>query len=447
MKNLLKTLFVFLTITVTFLSLSNVKALSQGDTYFIWKRSDIDQTSRLKKTSTGGTIETSYVGYTENNSFFPAYCNNAYKDGVGGLNNHPGYNVTVTGMAEDAVWRVISNGYPYRTPAELGVANEYDAFTATKHATYVVIGQSPLSVYAGKDARGVKIVAAIKNLVNKSTGITGLTQYQAPNFNVTTSPVTEQGDYIVMSLVGSSSPIVVDKLDVTLSGNVPAGTKITDASGNEKSSFIDQEEIKIMVPKDSFEKSVSFNINLNARFATYRVYFAKAPSDDLQDYYMTTDKYEYDSLVKQFNYTKEETERTCDDIIKEYEECEKDGTCSEELTKEYEACVPDRTCDDIIKEYEECEKDDSCSEELTKEYEACIPDRTCDDIIKEYEECEKDGTCSEELENEYAACVPISEEPNPNTSGMNVLLTSLMVLGAGGTGAYAYRKRKLFEVK
>ena len=37
---------------------------------------------------------------------------------------------------------------------------------------------------------------------------------------------------------------------------------------------------------------------------------------------------------------------------------------------------------------------------------------------------------------------PLVEEPNPNTGDLGVVLSSVMALGASGTGLYAYRKRK-----
>ena len=65
------------------------------------------------------------------------------------------------------VWRTIINAYPYKTPAELGVENEYDAFVATKQAVYCILyNWDATSRYRGGDERGTKIANAIKNLVD-----------------------------------------------------------------------------------------------------------------------------------------------------------------------------------------------------------------------------------------------------------------------------------------
>ncbi|MEG0025744.1 MAG: thioester domain-containing protein, partial [Bacilli bacterium] len=310
MKNI-RIILSILAIIVVGLCLTNVKAIAINDNYFVWQRNDVDQTSRLKKTSTNGDIITSFVGYTENNSFQPAYCNNAQKDGVGGVHNHPGYTVNVTGLADAAAWRVISNGYPYKTPAELGVDNEYDAFTATKHAVYVVIGQSPVRVYAGKDERGRKVVNAIRNLSSKAVGANGLSNYTAPNFIINESNITEEGDYIVKTIRGTSNTINAEAINVSLN-NAPSGTVISDLNGNIKTVFNDNEVIKISVFKKSINIKTSFQINIDAKFASYKVYFGKALSSNLQDYYMTSEKYEYAKATSNFVY--ELPKKTCDDV-------------------------------------------------------------------------------------------------------------------------------------
>ena len=38
-------------------------------------------------------------------------------------------------IEDEGLWRTIINGYPYKTPSQLGVANADDAYVATKLAT------------------------------------------------------------------------------------------------------------------------------------------------------------------------------------------------------------------------------------------------------------------------------------------------------------------------
>lgn len=50
------------------------------------------------------------------------------------------------------VWRVVSNGYPYKSPQQMGLNNEYDAFAVTKFAIYCVLGESRLEYYSADDS-------------------------------------------------------------------------------------------------------------------------------------------------------------------------------------------------------------------------------------------------------------------------------------------------------
>ena len=110
-------------------------------------------------------IITNYVGYTgEDGKFYPAYCLDADKHGVG---EEAPYTVTVTEAIQNPeVWRVLFHGFPYKTPGELGVANDYDAFCATKQAVYCILyGYDPSTRYNGGDDRGTAIKNAIVTMV------------------------------------------------------------------------------------------------------------------------------------------------------------------------------------------------------------------------------------------------------------------------------------------
>ena len=85
-----------------------------------------------------------------------------------GTDGTPDYTVDINSVIEDErLWRTVINGYPYQTPASMGVENEYDAFVATKQAIYSVIyGTDVESYYRGGDSRGVAIKNAIVRLVD-----------------------------------------------------------------------------------------------------------------------------------------------------------------------------------------------------------------------------------------------------------------------------------------
>ena len=82
-------------------------------------------------------IITDFVVYSANGEEYPAFCLNKDRHGVGAV---PAYTVNVTeAVNNQQVWRVITNSYPYKTPEQMGVWNEQDAFVATKQAVYCVL--------------------------------------------------------------------------------------------------------------------------------------------------------------------------------------------------------------------------------------------------------------------------------------------------------------------
>lgn len=86
----------------------------------------------LKLTSNNGPIGVTKVFYNHNGIQYPAYCINPELPGVG---EYPGYQVTIEeAINNPQVWRVITQGYPYKSLQELGVYDEDEAYTATNKA-------------------------------------------------------------------------------------------------------------------------------------------------------------------------------------------------------------------------------------------------------------------------------------------------------------------------
>ena len=74
--------------------------------------------------------------YLENGKHYPAYCMDKTKDGA----EKGAYTVSVNGAVKDVnLWRIIINGYPYKSLQELGVETKEEAFTATKQSIYCYI--------------------------------------------------------------------------------------------------------------------------------------------------------------------------------------------------------------------------------------------------------------------------------------------------------------------
>ena len=234
-------------------------------------------------------IITTFVTYQKDGVEYPAYCLNKEYPGVG---EYDGYTVDIDSVLDNVqIWRTIINGYPYKTPAELGVENKYDAFVATKQAVYSILyGYDPVTRYRGGDERGTKIANAVVNLVN--IGRYGI---QTPSDGAitmrTSGSIYEEGNYWVQKFNISSS-VDMASYAVTSIANLPDGAIITNGNGTQTNSFTGGESLYLKMPKSSMNKDISNAIiNVQGKCKTYPVFYGKTRINATQNYAVTYDPF------------------------------------------------------------------------------------------------------------------------------------------------------------
>mgnify|MGYP002922649504 FL=1 len=234
-------------------------------------------------------IITTFVTYQKDGVEYPAYCLNKEYPGVG---EYDGYIVDIDAVLDNVqIWRTIINGYPYKTPAELGVENKYDAFVATKQAVYSILyGYDPATRYRGGDERGTKIANAVVNLVN-----IGRYGNQTPSDGTiimrTSGSLYEEGNYWVQKFNVSSSVDMVS-YTVTSTANLPDGAIITNGNGTQTNSFTGGESLYLKIPKSSMNKDISNAIiNVQGKCKTYPVFYGKTRINATQNYAVTYDPF------------------------------------------------------------------------------------------------------------------------------------------------------------
>ena len=250
----------------------------------------------LANDGTFKAVVTHYVTYTGNDGReYPAYCLNKELPGVG---DKPGYTVNVSSAVNDQrVYRVIVNGFPYKSASELGVNNDGDAFQATKQAVYCVLyGTDPNTNFKGANARGNKIVNAIKNLVN--IGYNGSQTYSEARVDINkdgdlTKDKLNGENYYVQTYKVSSPQEITDSYNVAIS-SLPEGTKILNSDNQEQSSFSgNNQTVKIAVPEKEIKGEISGNIGFsNVKVKTYPILYGQTTISGTQDYALAGDPYE-----------------------------------------------------------------------------------------------------------------------------------------------------------
>lgn len=265
----------------------------------------------------GVTILTAFVVYRHNNVEYPAYCIQKERDGVGAVD---GYSVTVDEVVTNPlVWRVITNGYPYKTPQELGVANEKEAFTATKQAVYCVLydnAYNNFSRYEAIGTAGQRTLNALKKIVNTARNSS---DYK-PSASVT---IQEKGsswkldnlnnNYMSRTYaVSSEAPMDSYSVHITsdLAGGLPEDFLVTDLNNNPKNTFSKNEEFKVLLPLNHSIISGELNINVTAKVNTKPILYGKSPSSNLQDYALTGVHYEEGKALKKVLFNNNKTKLT-----------------------------------------------------------------------------------------------------------------------------------------
>lgn len=251
----------------------------------------------LKYTNSEGvTMEvlTHYVVYNENGKQYPAYCLNVNLHGV---DDNDSYGVEVGDMSQiannQAVWRVLLNGFPYKSAREMGVDNDYQAFAVTKQAVYSVLDGRDTNRYFGATEVGNRMANKIRELAN--IGRNGTQTYTDPVISATANSSAgvdnKDSKYVSQTFTVNSSVNMRD-IQIILNGaSAPEGTKVTDTNNNVKTTFNRGEQFKVLVPRVNIRNDINIQFSITGQCETYPILFGKAPNANLQNYVLTTDPF------------------------------------------------------------------------------------------------------------------------------------------------------------
>ena len=255
----------------------------------------------------GAIVETTFVVYSKDGKEYPAYCLDKLKPGVGEVG---GYSVDTNSLVSNIyLWRAIINGYPYKTPAELGCANEKEAFVATKMAVYSVLYDYRIEQFSGIGEAGERTVNAINSIVNAARY--GTETKVSSDLTITNDTSKLDTDKINNKYISQTFKVTakgaMQNYTVKLSGNVPEGTLITDENNNVKSEFSSTEKFKILMPIDLLGEGGNLRISVEAGVKTKPIFYGTSSNPANQDYAITGNMYEDGKGEVSLTYSKNET--------------------------------------------------------------------------------------------------------------------------------------------
>ena len=303
MKKILKKTIVVILIILANLGilLNTVQAVDNGQEVTIYSKGYFNRI--IKKD--GIIIKTAHAVYQENGKEYPVYCLNREVSGVGSV---PSYNVKSEGKLQDlGLWRVIINGYPYKTLEQLGVASEEEAYIATKQSVYCYIYNTNIASYSAINEAGSRTIEAMKRILDAAKNSNET--FDNPNIEIKASDKWEV-DKTMSQYVSKQYEVICDKNISKLMINLesqPEGTKITNLNNQETSEFNSERQFKILIPIKSLKETGEFKIKVQMPIESKPILFGKAPSSDVQDYALTAFSIEdFDSELVQ-KYEKNNT--------------------------------------------------------------------------------------------------------------------------------------------
>jgi len=269
----------------------------------------IEETEALFKKD-GVGIFTTVVMYDYDGKQYPAYCLNRELPGV--TIGNP-YSVSIDSLVTDVrVWRTATNGYPYKSCAELGCNTVTEAFMATKQAIYCTLYGTDPNEFVGIGESGDRIVNAIKKILNDANSSNAVKVSADLNIKAINSAWqidNIDNNYISREFsVTANAPFTTYSLEIN--DELPEGTKIVDTKNEEKTIFDSKENFKVIIPITNILEDGNFTINAKGEVATKPVLYGKSGDSSLQDYAVSGIMYEDGNGSIKAYYTANETKIT-----------------------------------------------------------------------------------------------------------------------------------------
>lgn len=229
----------------------------------------------------------------------PAFCVEPEKMGIGtgGINN---YDVTLNLLEDERLWRILYKGYMGSSYKDFGLGCDDDLYYATKTAVHCLAENiEPKAKYEvpNRVGRGENISleevqrrgAAVLETAQKiyEYGISGKENYANPTINV------EQKENFKIEMINNEKYCVfnyelkanreIERYKVTIE-NFPIETKILNME-NKEDVEMSNSKFKITIPIKEITENIDGTINITeAKIKTYPVFYAKAYSEEYQDY-------------------------------------------------------------------------------------------------------------------------------------------------------------------
>lgn len=302
MKKLITKLIVVFAIVTCVLNIVTIKTFANIDKKNLYSKGDCGRL--LKKGDT--VVKTYVVVYNQDGKEYPAYCLDKNKAGVDDSIN---YDVTLDGVIKNVyIWKAITNGYPYKTPEEMGCNTVGEDFMATKMAVYSVLYNYTINDFSPIGEAGTRTWNALNNILLKvndgentqiSSNLSIVEESTEWKENTNMPGCISKDFYVKPDGPMNTYNIVKEK--------VTEGTIITDINDIPRQEFKSNEKFRVTMPINELSDGGNIKIKAFANVETKPIFVGRAPNTNNQDYAITGITYENGSGEKMVYYEKNKT--------------------------------------------------------------------------------------------------------------------------------------------
>ena len=249
------------------------------------------------------------IVYQKDGVEYPAYCVNKGRPGV--TKDHE-YSVSINQMlANQKIWRAVVNGYPFKTPEELGCNTMEEAYAATKMAVYDAMYNYDLekfTIHRDLDSNR-RVVAAIKKIITAARNSTETKIAATLKIEEITEnwPVDTIDSNYISKTYSVKASAANKTYQISLTGENTNRFKITDSNNNEKTEFVTTENFKILLPIADLEKAGEFEITAYSKLETKPVLYGETPNPEWQNFAVTAGTYEETDVTLKQTYQENKT--------------------------------------------------------------------------------------------------------------------------------------------
>lgn len=304
-----KLTIVLLIILQVFAISSSVFAVDTGESVLLYPTEKMDY---IGVEYWGQNLTIYHTVYAKNGKEYPAYCvDYSHK----GITDERKYNVKITEeyINENnipskrlAVWRVIQNGYPFKSIEGL---NNYEAYAATKLAVFYVLEDwnehEDKIVY--KNEEGKKVIEGMYKILESAKNSGKVPTNTVINLSKEDWQIDEIDNKYLSTKIKLNSQTTISKFSVTLDGLVPEDTIITDLKNNKLEKFKNCKEFKVLIPLEKLTNEGEFTIKVQANVNSYPMYLGEPEISGVQSYVLTAGITKQEGTKELIQYPKNKT--------------------------------------------------------------------------------------------------------------------------------------------